>query len=402
MHVRIAVLPGDGIGPEVIREAVACLGQVARIFGHSFAFQSHPVGGYAIDAFNEPLPGATLDACLEADAVLLGAVGDPRHDGLPSGRRPESGLLALRKGLGAYANLRPAVLHPALVRSSPVREDVVRGTDLLVVRELAGGLYFGEPRSLDADRGVNTLAYSVPEVERVARYAFDLARRRRRKVTSVDKANVLEASQLWRRVVTQMAKEYPDVALEHLYVDACAMALVARPASFDVVLTDNLFGDILSDEAAVLTGSLGMLPSASLGGRVGLYEPVHGSAPDLAGKDLANPVGAIGSAAMLLRYSLGLEAEAAALEAAVGAALDQGFGTADLACQPARVGTRGMGEAIRQCLAKAAGKDAPAGNGGCCCGRGDLALPGHHVGVEGGPGASCASGAAPFHGEVPA
>lgn len=214
---------------------------------------------------------------------------------------------------------------------------------------------------------MNTLAYSVPEVERVARYAFDLARRRRRKVTSVDKANVLEASQLWRRVVTQMAKEYPDVALEHLYVDACAMALVARPASFDVVLTDNLFGDILSDEAAVLTGSLGMLPSASLGGRVGLYEPVHGSAPDLAGKDLANPVGAIGSAAMLLRYSLGLEAEAAALEAAVGAALDQGFGTADLACQPARVGTRGMGEAIRQCLAKAAGKDAPAGSGGCCC-----------------------------------
>ena len=405
MRARIAVLPGDGIGPEVVREAVACLRQVARAFGHQFDFQSHPVGSYAIDAFHEPLPKATLDACLEADAVLLGAVGDPRHDGLPSGRKPESGLLALRKGLGVYANLRPAALHPALAGSSPVREDVVRGTDLMVVRELAGGLYFGEPRGLDAERGVNTLVYTVPEVERVARYAFDLARRRRRKVTSVDKANVLESSQLWRRVVARVAKDYPEVALENLYVDACAMALVTRPASFDVVLTDNLFGDILSDEAAVLTGSLGMLPSASLGGKVGLYEPVHGSAPDLAGKDLANPVGAIGSAAMLLRHSLGLEEEASALEAAVGAALSQGFGTADLACQPARVGTRAMGEAIRRCLAKATGKDAPAGNGGESpfSGRpGDQASPGHQAGVEGGPGANIVSGESPFSGEVSA
>ena len=352
MHASIAVLPGDGIGPEVIREAVACLGQVARTFGHAFVFQSHPVGGYALDAFGEPLPRVTLDACLGADAVLLGAVGDPRHDARPAGHRPESGLLALRRALGAYANLRPAALHPALAGSTPLRAEVVRGTDLMVVRELAGGLYFGEPRSLGPEQGLNTLAYTRMEVERIARVAFELARGRRKRVTSVDKANVLEASQLWRRVVTEVARDYPDVALNHLYVDACAMALVTRPTGFDVILTDNLFGDILSDEASVLTGSLGMLPSASLGGKVGLYEPVHGSAPDLAGRDLANPIGAIGSAAMLLRHSLGLEKEAAALEAAIAAVLAQGFGTADLACQPARVGTRGMGEAIRRSLAR--------------------------------------------------
>jgi len=352
MHARIAVLPGDGIGPEVTREAVACLGQVARTLGHDFEFQSHPVGGYALDAYGVPLPPATLEACLDSDAVLLGAVGDPRHDKQPAGLKPESGLLALRQGLGVYANLRPALLHPALAASSPLKEDVVRGTDLVVVRELAGGLYFGEPRSLDEDRGVNTLSYTRFEVERIARFGFDLARLRRRKVTSVDKANVLESSQLWRRVVIQVAADYPDVALDHLYVDACAMALVLRPSSFDVILTDNLFGDILSDEASVLTGSLGMLPSASLGGKVGLYEPVHGSAPDLAGRDLANPIGAIGSAAMLLRHSLGLEKEADALEAAIAAVLTQGFGTADLGCQPARVGTRGMGEAIRQSFAR--------------------------------------------------
>jgi 3-isopropylmalate dehydrogenase len=354
MHASIAVLPGDGIGPEVIREAIACLGQVARTHGHEFAFTSLPVGGYALDAYGVPLPPATLEACLASDAVLLGAVGDPRHDRQPAHLKPETGLLALRKGLGVYANLRPALLHPALASSSPLKEEVVRGTDLVVVRELAGGLYFGEPRSLDQDRGVNTLPYTRFEVERIARRAFDLARLRRRKVTSVDKANVLESSQLWRRVVNEVAADYPDVALDHLYVDACAMALVLRPSSFDVILTDNLFGDILSDEASVLTGSLGMLPSASLGGQVGLYEPVHGSAPDLAGRDLANPIGAIGSAAMLLRHSLGLEKEAAALEAAIFAVLAQGFGTADLACQPARVGTRGMGEAIRQSFSRVA------------------------------------------------
>jgi len=358
MRARIAVLPGDGIGPEVTREAVACLGQVARANGHDFSFQSHPIGGYALDAYGVPLPPATLQACLEADAVLLGAVGDPRHDKQPAGLKPESGLLALRQGLGAYANLRPALLHPALAASSPLKEEVVRGTDLVFMRELAGGLYFAEPRGLEAERGFNTLSYTRFEVQRIAQYAFDLARTRKKKVTSVDKANVLESSQLWRKVVIEVAAGYPDVALDHLYVDACAMALVTRPASFDVVLTDNLFGDILSDEASVLTGSLGMLPSASLGGKVGLYEPVHGSAPDLAGRDLANPIGAIGSAAMLLRHSLGLAAEADALEAAIAAVLSHGFGTADLACQPARVGTRGMGEAIRQSFAKE-----------CCCGE---------------------------------
>jgi 3-isopropylmalate dehydrogenase len=348
MQARITVLPGDGIGPEVTREAVACLEQVASLFGHDFTFQSHAMGGCALDEFGVPLPPSTLDACLGGDAILLGAVGDPRHDAQPAGNKPESGLLALRKTLGAFANLRPAALHPALVKASPLREEVVRGADLLVVRELAGGLYFGEPRSLDADRGVNTLPYTRFEVERIARVAFEAARGRRRKVTSVDKANVLESSQLWRRVVIEVARDYPDVALDHQYVDSCAMALITRPTSFDVVLTDNLFGDILSDEASVLTGSLGMLPSASLGGKVGLYEPVHGSAPDIAGQDRANPIGAIGSAAMLLRHSFGLVAEADALEAAISAVLTQGFGTPDLACQPSQVGTRGMGETIRR------------------------------------------------------
>ena len=352
MHARITVLPGDGIGPEVTREAVACLEQVAGVFGHAFTFERFAMGGCALDTYGVPLPQTTLDACLGADAILLGAVGDPRHDAQPAGNKPESGLLALRKTLGAFANLRPAALHPALVKASPLREEVVRGADLLVVRELAGGLYFGEPRSLDADRGVNTLPYTRFEVERIARVAFEAARGRRKKVTSVDKANVLESSQLWRRVVIEVARDYPDVQLEHQYVDSCAMALITRPTSFDVVLTDNLFGDILSDEASVLTGSLGMLPSASLGGKAGLYEPVHGSAPDIAGKDLANPIGAIGSAAMLLRHSLGLEAEALALEAAISAVLTAGFGTPDLACQPSRVGTRGMGEAIREAFSR--------------------------------------------------
>ena len=347
MRARIAVLPGDGIGPEVTGEAVACLEQIASLGGHQFQFTEYPVGSAALDACGVPLPPSTLEACLASDGVLLGAVGDPRHDGQPPHLRPEKGLLALRAGLGAYANLRPAFLHPALVQASPLKDEVVRGTDLVIVRELAGGLYFGEPRSLTADLGSNTLVYSRMEVERIARVAFALARGRRRKVTSVDKANVLESSQLWRSVVKEVARDYPDVALDHLYVDSCAMAIVTRPTSFDVVLTDNLFGDILSDEAAVLTGSLGMLPSASLGGKVGLYEPVHGSAPDLAGKGVANPMGAILSAAMLLRHSLGLEAEARILEEAVSATLAAGYGTPDLKCEHNGLGTRGVGEMIR-------------------------------------------------------
>jgi 3-isopropylmalate dehydrogenase len=351
MQARIAVLPGDGIGPEVTREAVACLQKVAALGGHVFQFQELPIGSAALDACGEPLPPSTLEVCLASDAVLLGAVGHPKHDANPVPLKPETGLLGLRKGLGVYANLRPAFLHPALVNASPLREEVVKGTDLVIVRELAGGLYFAEPRALEPDRGVNTLAYTRPEVERIARVAFDLARGRRKKVTSVDKANVLESSQLWRAVVKDVACAYPDVALDHLYVDACAMAIVTRPTTFDVVVTDNLFGDILSDEASVLTGSLGMLPSASLGGKVALYEPVHGSAPDIAGQGKANPLGAILSAAMLLRHSLGLEAEAKVLEEAVSATLDKGYGTPDLKCDRNLVSTRGLGEQVRSHLA---------------------------------------------------
>jgi 3-isopropylmalate dehydrogenase len=266
---------------------------------------------------------------------------------MPAHLKPEKGLLALRQGLGVFANIRPAFLHPALVNASPLRAEVVRGTDLVIVRELAGGLYFGEPRSLTENLGINTLVYSRLEIERIARVAFDLARGRRKKVTSVDKANVLECSQLWRAVVKEVALDYPDVALEHQYVDSCAMAIVTRPTSFDVLVTDNLFGDILSDEASVLTGSLGMLPSASLGGKVDLYEPVHGSAPDIAGKGLANPLGAILSTAMLLRHSLGLETEAKALEAAVSAVLTKGYGTPDLKCEHNSMSTRGVGEQVR-------------------------------------------------------
>jgi 3-isopropylmalate dehydrogenase len=365
MRARITVLPGDGIGPEVTREAVACLRQLASACGHDFEFQEQPVGGAALDACGVPLPPATLAACLAADAVLLGAVGDPGHDHQPSRLKPETGLLALRQGLGVFANLRPAAIHPALVKGSPLRAEIVQGTDLVIVRELAAGLYFGQPRSLEPDRGINTMVCTRAEVERIAKVAFELAAGRmaaghRGKVTSVDKANVLEASQLWRAVVKEVAAGYPSVTLEHLYVDACAMALVTRPASFDVILTENLFGDILSDEASVLAGSMGMLPSASLGGQVGLFEPVHGSAPDLKGRDLANPVGAILSAAMLLRHALGLEREARLLEDAVSRAFSAGLGTADLPCQERQLGTAAMGAAVRQEVAAAISEGVPA------------------------------------------
>ncbi len=347
MKARIVVLPGDGIGPEVTAEAVRCLQAVADAYDHAFTFETHLMGGAAIDATGGPLPAETLEACKTADAVLLGAVGDLKHDALPAPRKPETGLLRLRAGLGLFANLRPAALHPSLIAASPLKPEIVRGTDLVVVRELAGGLYYGEPRTLSALRGANTMAYEAWEVERVARAAFELARKRRRKVTSVDKANVLEASQLWRKVVCCVAQDYPDVVLEHLYVDACAMALVTRPTSFDVVLTENTFGDILSDEASVLCGSLGLLPSASLGSGTPLFEPIHGSAPTLTGKNVANPVGTILSAALLLRHALKLETEAAALEKAVGEALDDGYGTPDLAGQTTLVGTDAFGSAIR-------------------------------------------------------
>ena len=335
MKMKIVVLAGDGIGPEVTVEAVRVLEAIARAFAHEIVFSFKDAGGCAIRKHNDPLPDDTLQACLKSDAVLLGAVGDPSFDGFPTNLRPEAGLLRLRRGLGAFANLRPARLFPALIEASPLRPEVIKGTDVLIVRELLGGLYFGEPRGeRDGDGGreaINTMRYSEPEIERIARVAFDLARLRRRKVTSVDKANVLESSRLWREVVIRVAAEYPDVTLEHQYVDSCAMALVARPASFDVMVTENMFGDILSDEAGAIVGSLGLLASASIGGPVGLYEPVHGSAPDIAGKGIANPLGAILSAAMMLRYSFKLKAEAAAIEEAVEKTLSDAHRTRDLA-----------------------------------------------------------------------
>jgi 3-isopropylmalate dehydrogenase len=348
MRARITVLPGDGIGVDVTREAVACLETIARKFGHEFEFASHPIGGAALEAAGVPLPDATLKACLSGDAVLLGAVGGPQYDDNPPKLKPESGLLGLRAGLGVFANLRPAFLHEPLIAASPLKPEIVRGTDLLIVRELAGGAYFGQPREITDNLGLNTMAYTAPEVERVARVACSIARGRRKKVTSIDKANVLESSQLWRKVVTRVAADYPEVTLEHGYVDSCAMALVTRPASYDVIVTENLFGDILSDEAAVLTGSLGMLPSASIGGQVELYEPVHGSAPDIAGKGIANPLGAIASAAMLLRHTCKLEREARALEDAISRALKEGYGTPDLKSQAKIVTTGEMGEIIRR------------------------------------------------------
>lgn len=333
MKLKIAVLAGDGIGPEVTREAVGVLRAVANIYEHEFEFDEKPVGGEAIRQFGCSLPTATLEACLEADAVLLGAVGAPEFNSLPPHKRPEAGLLALRRELGAYANLRPVISYEAVSEASPLRAHVVSGADILIVRELLGGLYFGTPRGSTGGNGsvsVNTMRYSVEEIERVARVAFEAARSRSHKVTSVDKANVLETSQLWREVVSLVAQDYPTVELEHMYVDACAMHLLMNPRNFDVILTENLFGDILSDEAALITGALGLLPSASIGGAVGIFEPVHGSAPDIAGQGRANPMGAIASAALLLRYAGKLEQEASDVEAAIRSVLDAGYHTPDI------------------------------------------------------------------------
>jgi 3-isopropylmalate dehydrogenase len=331
---KITVLPGDGIGPEVTHEAARVLATAADIHGISLVMRESEIGGGAVREFGSPLPEHTLNACLSSDAVLLGAVGGPQFDTLPRAQRPETGLLALRKALGGYANLRPAVAYPQLAHCSPLKAESLKAADVLFVRELLGGIYFGQPRGTSSDedpRAVNTMTYSRSEVERVARVAFEAARKRRKKVTSVDKANVLECSQLWRDTVTSVGREYPDVKLEHTLVDSCSMRLVTAPASFDVVVTENMFGDILSDEAAAITGSLGMLPSAAIGGAVDLYEPIHGSAPDIAGKGIANPLGAIASAAMLLRYTLKAEEAAAAIEHAIVSVLDAGYRTADIA-----------------------------------------------------------------------
>jgi 3-isopropylmalate dehydrogenase len=340
----IAVLPGDGIGAEVTAEAVRVLAAVADLFGYRFATDEYPIGAAAVRISGEALPARTRDAVLDADAVLLGAVGDPTLTDAVGSRRPEAGLLALRKLLGVYANLRPVSVHPALGHASPLRPDRLDGVDLLIVRELTGGLYYGEPRGRDQESAVNTMRYTVAEIERVARVAFEAARERRNVVTSVDKANVLEVSQLWRETVTRIAQDYPDVRLEHLYVDFAAMRLVSDPASFDVLLTENLFGDILSDEAAVLTGSLGLLPSASIGIGAGLFEPVHGSAPDIAGQGVANPIGAIASAAILLRHGLELREAADMVDAAIDAVLSAGVRTRDIA-RPGEphAGTREVG-----------------------------------------------------------
>ncbi|MEW6323171.1 MAG: 3-isopropylmalate dehydrogenase [Acidobacteriota bacterium] len=354
-RIRLAVLPGDGIGPEVVAEALRVLHDAAHAFGIEVRATEHLIGGAALTATGEPLPRATLDACLGSDAVLLGAVGTPEYDHEPPARRPEAGLLALRRALGGFANLRPARCYDPLVGQSPLAADRVRGADVLVVRELLGGLYYGEPRSVDleAGRAVNTLPYTRPEIERVAHIAFAEARRRRRHVTSVDKANVLETSRLWRAVVTDVAREYPDVRLEHAYVDAFAMRLILEPRAFDVVLTENLFGDILSDEAAVLAGSLGLLPSATLGGPVALYEPVHGSAPALAGRGIANPIGAIACVSMLFRYTADRPDAAADVDEAIDHALSAGARTADLAGpRDTAIGTRGIGDAVEHALAE--------------------------------------------------
>ncbi|HZI58678.1 MAG TPA: 3-isopropylmalate dehydrogenase [Verrucomicrobiae bacterium] len=351
MRFKLAVLPGDGVGPEVAREAVGILCALSHFSDCEFICDEKPVGGAAIRKHGTPLPESTLDACLNSDAVFLGAVGKPEFDHLPRQQKPEAGLLALRTELGGFANLRPAASFPAIADCSPLQRLRVEGADVLFVRELLGGLYFAEPRGFDEenDCAFNTMRYSTEEIERVARIAFEQARTRRKKVTSVDKANVLETSQLWRRTVTQVAKEFPDVKLDHMYVDACAMHLITNPQRFDVVLTENLFGDILSDEAAAITGSLGMLPSATIGGAVDLYEPVHGSAPDIAGQGIANPLGAIASAAMLLRQSAGMHHEAADLETAIRRVLADGYCTADMA-RPGKhvVSTREMGELVEQ------------------------------------------------------
>jgi 3-isopropylmalate dehydrogenase len=354
MKLKILVVAGDGIGPEVTIETVAVLKEAAALGGHEFAFSERRIGGVAIVKDGTPLPAETLSEALASDAVLLGAVGGNEFNSLPPDKRPEAGLLKIRAELGGFANLRPAFAFKELTVNSPLRPEVVDGADILFVRELLGGLYFGQPREWNKTIGEawNTMRYTREEVARVARVAFQLARQRRKKVTSVDKANVLEVSQLWRAAVNEVATEFPDVTLEHQYVDAMAMHLMNQPRNYDVVVTENLFGDILSDEAAVITGSLGMLPSATIGGKVNLYEPVHGSAPDIAGKGLANPLGAILTGALILRHSAGLETEAAAIETAVRKVLEQGFRTPDLARANPQgypvLSTKEMGAKVRE------------------------------------------------------
>ena len=352
MNKTIAVIRGDGIGPEIVGEAIGVLDAVAKKFGHTFTYREAPMGGCAIDAFGVPLPESSLETCLASDSVLLGAVGGPKWDAQPSANRPERGLLKLRGAMGLYTNVRPARMFADLSAACPLRTDIAaRGIDFVVVRELIGGVYFGKHSTEAVDgeqKATDIMSYAEHEIRRVAHVAFQMARKRRRRVTSVDKANVLDTSRLWRRVVTEVAAEYPDVELLHMYVDNAAMQIVRDPSQFDVIVTENLFGDILSDEASQITGSIGMLPSASLGDDSrGLYEPIHGSAPDIAGQDVINPIACILSAAMMLRYSFDMAAEADCIEAAVNQVLDDGIRTADIwrpGCE--KVGCAAMGDAI--------------------------------------------------------
>ncbi len=361
MELKIAVLPGDGIGPEVVAEAVGVLEAVGRRFGHSFDLETGRVGGNAIDDFGTPLPDETVELCRRSDAILFGAVGGPKWDDPNAATRPEDGILAIRKNLGLFANLRPVKVYPSLINASPIKPALLEGVDMIVLRELTGGLYFARPKrrwtTKTGRRGVDTLRYTESEIERVVRVAFELARGRRKRLTSVDKANVLETSRLWRQVTEEVHADYPDVELEHILVDAAAMALIRNPASYDVIVAENMFGDILTDEASVLSGSMGMQPSASLAGLAGvtenaeesvsLYEPIHGSAPDIAGQGKANPIGMILSAAMMLRHSFGLEEEAQAVESAVEGVLSEGYRTPDIAGDGGEtVGTRRMGEVV--------------------------------------------------------
>jgi 3-isopropylmalate dehydrogenase len=356
-NYRITLLPGDGIGPEIMAVAVEVLNAIGPQHDLQFQFEEAPIGGAAIDATGEPLPAATLETCRRSDAVLLAAIGGYKWDNLPRHQRPETGLLALRAGLDLFANLRPATILPQLVDASSLKREVVEGVDIMVVRELTGGVYFGQPKGIfetetGEKRGVNTMAYTESEIDRIARVAFETARKRQRKLCSVDKANVLDVSQLWRDRVTAIAADYPDVELSHLYVDNAAMQLVRQPKQFDTIVTGNLFGDILSDAAAMLTGSIGMLPSASIGASgPGVYEPVHGSAPDIAGRDLANPLAQVLSAAMMLRYGLNQPEAASKIEKAVLQVLDEGYRTGDIMSEGmTAVGCKAMGEALLKAL----------------------------------------------------
>jgi len=364
MNYKIAVLPGDGIGPEVMGEGTQVLNQVAQLYGFTATLEPGIVGGASIDAHGKPLTDGVLNLAKQSDAVLLGAMGGPKWDGLDYAIRPERALLALRQELGLFANLRPVKLFSALASASTLKREVVEGTDMLVVRELTGGIYFGEPKGVTmlpdgTERGVNTEVYTTPEIERIAHVAFQAALKRRKKVTSVDKANVLEVTELWRKVVTRIHKKeegYAGIELEHILVDNCAMQLIRNPRQFDVVVTTNMFGDILSDEAAMLTGSIGMLPSASIGGKVGMYEPVHGSAPDIMGQDKANPLATILSVAMMLRYSFDQGAAAARIEKAVEEVLDEGYRTADIQEPGCKLlGCKQMGRLVRDKIAAAKG-----------------------------------------------